>query len=116
MSTCNASPNPTFSAKPRHMAELRDAILADPSIEEARRRDIASALRGLAKGLRRPLDMIATDPEQLRGLLANTTPAMAGFKSGRWNNIRSLTQQALAHVGVVTVPSDLSPANSSNFE
>jgi integrase len=96
------------------MAELRDAILADPSIEEVRRRDIASALRCLAKGLHRPLDMISTDPAQLRGLLANTTPAMAGFKSGRWNNIRSLTQQALAHVGVVTVPSharaELSPA------
>ncbi len=114
MSTCNTSTNPTFSAKPRHMAELRDAILAYPSIEEVRRRDIASALRCLAKGLHRPLDMISTDPAQLRGLLANTTPAMAGFKSGRWNNIRSLTQQALAHVGVVTVPSHaratLSPA------
>ena len=51
MSTKNAStssPNPT---KPGTIAELREAMLADGTVDPRRRQEVASALRRLAKAL-----------------------------------------------------------------
>lgn len=81
-----------------------DAIQADATIDEISCRDMASALRGLADALGLPLVMIPTDPVALRPLLVDFPAARANLSPGRWRNIRSLVQRALAHVGLTTVP------------
>lgn len=110
-----STPNADQSGNPcAHMAQLVAIITADQSLDDRRRGEWVSALRGLGKGLRQPLDRIPTDPALLRPLLANRPAAMAGFSSARWRNIRSLTQAALAHVGKIAIPARsrgaLSPA------
>ncbi|HEX4182276.1 MAG TPA: hypothetical protein VHY34_03355 [Caulobacteraceae bacterium] len=50
-----------------------------------------------------PGGVIAVDPVVLRPLLAHLAPAMVGLKAGRWRNILSLTNAALAHVGIVVI-------------
>jgi len=104
MSTKNAStssPNPT---KPGTIAELREAMLADGTVDPRRRQEVASALRRLAKALCKPAEMIPTAPAALRPMLANFPAVRAGLSAGRWRNIRGLTQFALAHFGLATVP------------
>lgn len=86
------------------MAQLQDAISADTTLTETRRRDMLSALRGLAKALGRPPESVPTAPAELRPLLARFPAAKAHLSTGRWRNIVSLTQGALAHVGLTVVP------------
>lgn len=92
--------NPTaFSS----LRELRDRLLADETIPDRRRRDLASALKTFAKAADRPIDVLPVDPVRLKPLLKGITPAMVGLTSGRWKNVLSLVNAALAHVGLVVV-------------
>jgi hypothetical protein len=86
------------------LAQVLDDILADNDLSACRRQETASALRALAKTLRQPLQTIPADPVHLRRVLADFTPAMTGLSPGRWKNIRSLLQFALARVGLAKVP------------
>jgi integrase len=99
---------------PSNMADLREAILSATELSEDRRKEIASALRSLSKAVRLPLDMISTDPQKLRKLIGDMPAAMAGVSTGRWRNVRSLIQAALAQFGLVSLPMrssrDLAPA------
>jgi integrase len=87
----------------RSFAELHDALLADASLTDSRRREMASALNSLAKVLGRPPATILAEPASLRPALAGVTAAMAGMSEGRWRNVQSLISAALAHVGIVVV-------------
>ena len=86
------------------LAALLDRIVADDGLSRQKRQDVASALRGLAKVLRLPAASISAAPSHLRLEINKLTPAMAGLSPGRWRNIRTLTQFALAHVGLAKVP------------
>lgn len=96
-----AAENGTFPT----LAELLASLQADGTLPERQRKDWASALRSLAKGLGQPVDILLADPVDLRQRLRGITPAMAGFRSGRWRNILSLITAALTHVGIVVVRS-----------
>ncbi|WP_198376346.1 site-specific integrase [Neoroseomonas rubea] len=94
------------------LAELMARIQADTTLSESRRKDWASALRSLAKGLGQPVDILRAGPVDLRQRLRGVTPAMAGFRPGRWRNVLSLVTGALTHVGIVVVASriDMEPS------
>ena len=64
------------------LAKLRQQVL-DSDMPERRRREIASALKTIARALGLPLEAIPTDPETLRQKLAGCTSAMAGVSDGR---------------------------------
>ena len=87
----------------RTIAELHDFILADASLTDGRRSEMASALNTLSKILCRPPSTILAEPSSLRPALAGVTAAMAGLSDGRWRNVQSLTSIALANVGIVLV-------------
>jgi len=95
------------------LAELRQAILADVSLPEARRSAIASALNTVGKALRQPLETLPADPLRLRPLLSATTPAMAGLSSGSWRNARSLLHAGLNHLHGNLLPRrlDITPSD-----
>jgi integrase len=116
MTVCDHS----TSTSPTTLAELRERILSDLDLPEKRQRDIASALANLAKAMGRPLDTLSTDPVSLRALMANRSPKQMGFEPGRWRNIRSLLNAAMARCGLVQVPgrldNPLSPAWAALFE
>lgn len=96
-------PPPPAEPPPQTLAQLRDHILADDGLDPVRRQNLASALRSLGKALRQPLDTIPADPVELRRRLNGCTPAMAGLSAGRWRNVRSLLQAALADAGIILV-------------
>lgn len=98
-----AAENGTFPT----LAELLAHIQADTTLSERQRKDWASALRSLAKGLGQPVDILRADPVDLRQRLRGVTPAMAGFRPGRWRNVLSLVTGALTHGGIVVVANRL---------
>lgn len=97
------------------LAELRACVLADETLPESRRKDWSSAFRSFAKGLGQPLEVISSDPVELRRLLRDVTPAMAGFRPGRWRNVLSLVTTALSHLGVVVVQGRIATAPSAEW-
>jgi hypothetical protein len=94
----------TGSATMHNLADVHAAVLADPDIGLLRRRDLSSALVSLGRGLHLPLNTISADPVHLRRVLGEVTPAMVGFSTGRWRNIRSLVEASLLHVGLIAIP------------
>jgi integrase len=104
MTTSDRLDKPVPALPPATMAELLTAILSAKDPDEDRRKEMASALRSLAKAVHLPLDMIPTDPQKLQRLIGDMPPAMAGVSAGRWRNIRSLVQAALAQFGLVSLP------------
>ena len=79
---------------------LADVIAALPAagLLEGRRREIASALRTVARGLDRPPERIPAEPRLLSARLKEIAPHALGISPRRWNNIRSLTRAGLALV------------------
>lgn len=98
------------------LAELRTCLLADDALPEGRRKEWSSAFRSFAKGLGQPLEVISANPVALRRLLQDVTPAMAGFRPGRWRNVLSLVTTALVHLGVVVVQSRIATAPSPEWQ
>jgi integrase len=92
-----------FSPSIPTLAQLRERILADQTLPLPRRRDVASALRSLAKALRMPPELLPADPLSLRAALKGLTPAMSGTQPPRWRNMLSLTRFALTHAGLITL-------------
>ena len=85
-------------------AALGASTLADESLPLKRRRDVASALSSLAKGLGIDPDVLLADPAILRTMLKDFTPAMAGLKRPHWRNTLSRTRYAMIQAGLITVP------------
>lgn len=116
MSSCgyfrSAAENGTFPS----LAELRACFLADEALPEGRRKEWSSAFRSFAKGLGQPMAVVSSNPVELRRLLHGVTPAMAGFRPGRWRNVLSLVTTALAHLGVIVVQSRIATAPSAEWQ
>ncbi len=108
----SAAENGTFPP----LAELRACFLADEALPEDRRKEWSSAFRSFAKGLGQPLEMISSNPVELRRLLHGVTPAMAGFRPGRWRNVLSLVTTALTHLGIIVVQSRIATAPSAEWK
>ena len=85
------------------LAAIRNHILADESLSDKRRREMASAFSSLAKALGKPTEAISADPLALRALMKGLTPAMVGLKTGRWQNVLSLVGAALGQFGIIVV-------------
>jgi integrase len=72
------------------------AIDGAADLPKARRQDLASAVRTVARALARPPELIPADPVLLGRRLAEISPIALGVSKGRWANVRSLLLQALA--------------------
>lgn len=74
---------------PLTLADLIDAITADLSLTQTRRRNLVSSIRTFARVLDAEPDAILTEPSTLRALLRNAQPVRIGIRAKRWANIRS---------------------------
>lgn len=90
---------------PANFAQLLAVIRADPTLDPAKAKKLASALRSMAKALGLPLEMLPTEPVLLRPHLANLTPGQARLAAGTVRNIRGSVEASLTHVGMIVVPS-----------
>jgi integrase len=97
-----AQPNPAQT--PAVLSDVIAMVTADQSLGAARRHDICSALRIVAKVLDRRPEEVPANPDHLRERLKSFTPAMAGLAAPRWRNILSLTRSALKRTGVAHMP------------
>ena len=94
---------PASPAQPT-LPGLRDQILADKALPLRKRQDVTSALHTLARALGKRPEEIPAHPGYIRDRLKGFTPAMAGLKPGRWNNVMTLFRFARKHLGLARVP------------
>lgn len=83
---------------------LSDCVLQiekDRDLSATRRRDLASALRRIARAIGRDLKQTPADPTWLRPRLARVAPAAIRVTPKTWSNILSDAHAALGHCGVV---------------
>ena len=78
---------------------LRAITAAD--LPPARARDMASAVRSIARLLDRVPEALPVEPRMLARLLDNIAPAAHGITPQRWANIRSLLRAGLALLGPI---------------
>ena len=104
MSTPPTSRTPSDPAGWPTLATLLHRILADGTVPDRRRQDLASSLRTIAKALGRSLEELSANPKDLRERLNHFHPAAAGISPRRWRNVVSLLRSALKHVGLTRVP------------
>lgn len=71
------------------------------TLPATRRRDLASALRRIARAIDRTADQTPADPTWLRPRLARVAPAALGISPKTWSNVLSDAHAALDHCGVV---------------
>jgi integrase len=98
------------------LGELRARLLADETLPETRRRDMASAVASLAKAIGKPAEVIPANPKTLRAEMKGLTAAMVGMKTGRWKNVQSLVGAALGHFGIVVVQGRIREAPSPEWQ
>lgn len=112
MSTSPTS-RPAFATPPT-LADLLDRVLQDERLSPDRRRDVGSALRTLARALRREPAAIPANPRFLQAKLKELSPAAAGLSPRRWANVRSLVSATLMDAAITSLPgrrlTPLSPA------
>lgn len=87
-------------AIPANMAELIEAIAADNSLSEVRRRNVCSSIRRFCQVLKLPPEAAVAAFWFFRDRLARFHPAEAGIKPHRWETIRSDVAFALRHIGL----------------
>src|SRR3954447_10568638 len=101
---CNeASPEAhrTGSAKGISVADVI-ARLAD--LKPPRGGEMVSALRTACRVLNAEPSSVSAEPSSLRRRLEVAAYGTAGIRRGRWNNVRSLTLNALKVAGLRTMP------------
>jgi integrase len=79
-------------------------ILEQSHRTNRKHREMASAVRQVAKVLDCELDEIPSSPDELARLLEQANPALVGMKRQRWGTIKSLLRAALAEVGFDVMP------------
>jgi integrase len=114
MSTSSASRDPLLALPGPTLADVLAHLGTDQTCSPRQRQDRASAIRTLAKALRRRPEEIPAGPGQLQRLTKAFNPIAAGLSPRRWRNVVSLTRTALKQAGIRTVPgrhtTRLSPA------
>ncbi|SDE73554.1 site-specific integrase [Ruegeria marina] len=81
-------------------AEIIDQLQADKSLSNARRRDMISGLRRIAKALGLPPQDVPCDSRWLQPRLAKIAPARLGLTAKSWQNAVSDARAALVHFGL----------------
>ena len=90
-----ATTAPSRSLSEPTLADVLAAVEAtDPP--KTQRQNLASAVRTVARLLGRPPELIPADPQRLAQRLQEISPLAAGLSTGRWANVRSLLNRALA--------------------
>jgi integrase len=85
---------------PTNLAELIEAIAADSSLSEVRRRNLCSSIRRFCQVLKLMPEAVPAAFWFFRDKLARFYPAEAGIKPHRWQTIRSDVAFALRHIGL----------------
>lgn len=85
---------PTFAA-------LIERLALDTNLALARRRDMVSGLRRVAKALGRPVSEVFCDPKWLQPRLERISPAALGLKAKSCQNAVSDAKAAMAYFGIV---------------
>ena len=78
------------------LRNLLDMLQDDQTLPEPRRREMMSAVRTIAKVLKREPHLIPAAPHQLRDLLNRALPTAVGVSSTRFRNAKSLLRKTLA--------------------
>ena len=78
------------------LRSLLDMLQDDQTLPEPRRREMMSAVRTIAKVLKREPHLIPAAPHQLRDLLNRALPTAVGVSSTRFRNAKSLLRKTLA--------------------
>lgn len=85
---------------PETLAEVLRLVEADLDLTPTRRRDLASALRAVARIARQDLAAVPASFAHLRALTAPHTAATLGLSAKRWANVRAELAFALRRVGI----------------
>src|SRR5262249_48244965 len=90
----------TYTVPSRAISELTLAdvlaAVAAADLPKTQRQNLASAVRTIARLLGRPPELLAADPQRLAQRLCDVSYIAVGLSKGRWANVRSLLNQALA--------------------
>jgi integrase len=78
------------------LADVLTAVGAAVELSTARRQDMASAVRTVARAFGRSPELVPADPALLGRRLAEIAPTAHGISERRWANVRSLLLRALA--------------------
>jgi integrase len=95
---------PKKQVKPTTLSALKARIVNHPALTEQQRRDMASAINGLAKAAGLPLTQIPTDVAHLRRILREAHPVRLGISRKRFGNMKALLVGAMRLVGLVETP------------
>lgn len=82
------------------LAEAIERITADAELSATRRRDLASALRTIARALGHPPEILPASVHWLRPRLERLHHAQLGLSAKRWRNVVSDAIAALRHLGL----------------
>ncbi len=82
-------------------ADLIEQLHSDTSLSDARRRDLISGLRRVAKALGLPPEDVPCDSRWLQPRLSKIAPATLGLTPKSWQNAVSDARAALSHFGLV---------------
>lgn len=88
---------------PKDVPTLADAIariVGDERLSVTRRRDMASALRSIARALGRPPEILPASTRWLQPRLERLHPEQLGISAKRWSNIASDAAAGLRHLGL----------------
>ena len=88
---------------PKDVPTLADAIariVDDERLSVTRRRDMASALRSIARALGRPPEILPASTRWLQPRLERLHPEQLGISAKRWSNIASDAAAGLRHLGL----------------
>ena len=94
--------NPFADLSVISLAQVKERVEADQSVELLRRREICSAITTVAKWLNIPPEMIPAAMSYLRPRLGGLHPIQLGVSERRIQNVRSLILSAFRIVGIST--------------
>jgi integrase len=94
----------SVNAHPSTLASVLGAVTTAVALTARQRRDMASALRVLARCAGCPLDILPSDVPTVRATLDRIHPARHRMGVGRWRNVRALVYKSLEVAGVRRLP------------
>ncbi len=108
-----APQNPFLAGDAPTLSHVMAHILKDPGLTPARRRDVASSLRTLARALGRELREVPAATDWLRARLKGLHHEQIGLSKKRWQNVRSDLGFALERAGHLVRHSYLAPISDA---